>query len=167
MKKLFIGTIVLTLLLTGCAQSESTASEAAVQPAAVQSNEEAKSETTSEEIMERIETSTLGESIPIPDNFPISYVPIIDGAQIIQGESKEEADKMIFNVTQSVNLAPEDAYRYYSDIYAEAPSYVVSNEKEGETMTIERAKNGLSAVIQFLADGEGKSKIIMEVILID
>ncbi|MDF2879340.1 MAG: hypothetical protein K0S30_2436 [Clostridia bacterium] len=60
MKKLLIGTIVLVLLLTGCAQSESTAGEAAVQL-----NEEAKSETTSEEIMERVEISTLGESIPM------------------------------------------------------------------------------------------------------
>jgi hypothetical protein len=162
MKKLLIGTIVLVLLLTGCAQSESTAGEAAVQL-----NEEAKSETTSEEIMERVEISTLGESIPIPDNFPISYVPVIDGAQIIQGESQDEADKTIFNVTQSVNLVPQDAYTYYSDLYAEAPSYVVSNEKVGETMSIERSKNGLSAVLQFLADGEGKSKIIMEVVMLD
>lgn len=165
MKKILIGTLVLTMFITGCAQSKSAASKAVEQPAAIKVEEVTKNEATSEEIMKRVETSTVAESVPIPANFPISYVPIIDGAQIIKGESKEEADKTIFDVTQSVNLVPQDAYKYYSDLYTDAPSYVLSNEKEGETLTVERSKNGVSATLQFVAAEEGKSQIIMQVVV--
>jgi len=167
MKKLLIVTMALTLFITGCSQNKSVTSGAAEQPVTVKINEAPKNEATSEEIMNRVETSALAESVPIPANFPISYVPIIDGAQIIQGESKTEAGQTVFNVTQSVNLVPEDAYRYYSDLYTDAPSYILSNEKEGETMSVERSKNGLSATLQFIAAEEGKSQIIMQVVVLD
>ena len=161
MKKFLIGTLVLTMLMTGCAQSKSTASSGAEKQAPVQVTETTESNVTSEEIMERVDTSSTAESVAIPANFPISYVPIIDGAQIIKGESKDEADKTIFDITQSVNLVPADAYNYYKEIYADAPSYALSNEKEGEAMTVAREKNGVTATLQFAADGDGKSQVII------
>ncbi|WP_070000961.1 hypothetical protein [Cellulosilyticum sp. I15G10I2] len=166
MKK-FLVVMVCALFITGCGKRDLVTYEIQEYPVAVETTKEIKDEATSEEIMKRVETSVLEESVPIPDNFPISYVPIIDGAQIIQGESKIEADKTIFNVIQRVNLVPEDAYNYYNEIYADSPSYVISNAKEDETITVERIKNGLNATLRFISDEEGKSKVIIQAVIIN
>ena len=165
MKKFLVIVGIVTLFITGCTKEQEPSQDVIQETVNVQVEQEIKEEVKSEEIMKRVETSNLGESVPLPDNFPISYVPIIDGAQIIQAESTVEADKTVFNVTQSVNLVPADAYLYYMELYETSPSYTIEDETEGEKMTVERSKNGLVAALKFVADGEGKSNIVMEVSL--
>ena len=164
MKKMIFGIMFLVFLITGCAQSQPVAdNKVVVETSESTENTVKTNEISSEELMERVETSSVEESVPLPANFPISYVPIIDGAQIAKAESKEEAGKMIYDVIQRVNIAKDDAYLYYNDIYLDAPNYEIISSKEGENITIARAKNGVDAELKFIAGEDGQSQVVMHV----
>ena len=106
-------------------------------------------------VEDRVVTSSVAKSVPIPEGFPLNYLNIIQGAQITDASKSQENGAVKFKLVQKVNIAPEDAFKFYNDLFSASHSYKIESSETGVKIVVTRAKSGLSAELDFQADSEG------------
>jgi hypothetical protein len=151
------GTAEANPVLAPKASKEEADAMAKEQEAIVQKAEEQEQQAR-KKAAQKVVTSSVAKSAPVPDGFPVQSVPIIQGAQIVSASKSGNT----YNMVLRVNIPASDAYHNYFDLYDATGS--VRTQTEGKALSIERAKNGLTANFTFENEGQGTSKITMQVV---
>ena len=113
------------------------------------------------EIAKKVVTSSVAESAPIPDGFPVNNIPIMQGAQIVSASKSGST----YNMVLRVNIPKSDAYKYYFDLYDSMGSAQVTAKTVGESLSIEREKSGLKASFKFENEEDAISTITIKATL--
>lgn len=112
------------------------------------------------EVAKKVVTSSVAESAPIPDGFPVQNVPIIQGAQIVSASKNGNT----YNMVLRVNVSASDAYKHYFDLYDSLGSVKINSKSENTSLSIERSKSGLKADFSFADENEKSSTVTITVV---
>lgn len=140
--------------------SQEEAQKMAEEQKTIAQQAKAQEQQAQKEVAKKVVTSSVAESAPIPDGFPVQNVPIIQGAQIVSASQ----DGNTYNMVLRVNISAQDAYQYYFDLYDATGSVRIVSQTAGKNLAIERTKNGLTADFSFADESEGTSEVTLKVV---
>ena len=110
-------------------------------------------------VANKVVTSSVEKSEPIPDGFPVLNVPIIPGAQIIASSKSGNT----YAMTIKVNIPVEDAYNHYFNLYDAIGSARITSQIANKSLSVDMSKKGLKMEFTFESDGENSSNVTMNV----